>query len=156
MAKTTLKSRLPWENRWEEPTVEQLLEPLAAHHRRAVDTIIKAIAEYDDVEMATIWYGPSWNWTLQFHFPASKGKEPLVLCYVVAKVGAPVVSIPLTDGQIEQLPMRRLNKLIREGIKTAKCAVTVHWANYTPNNQTEVSHLLDLIKRKHKLIASGE
>ncbi len=154
MAKSLPKIRLPWENRWTQPTLEQLMAPLAAHHRKALETIFDEVREMPHVEMSLAWYGPSWNWTIEFRFADLKNPQPEVLCYLVAKVGAPVVSIPLTDTQFDALPLRRLNKLVREGVKLAKQAVELHWANFTPVNQTEVTHLLDLIRRKHKLVVS--
>lgn len=143
--------RMPWENRWVEPQFETLLEPLNAQRRRLIEIIMETVNEYDGIMRDLQWYGPGWNWTLQYQFASPiKGLESDILCYLVPNPEAPIVCVPLCDAEIEKLPLKRLNKLIRTGINLAKCAVAIHWTTFTPTNQTEVGHIVDLIKRKHK------
>lgn len=152
MTSNTLSPRLPWQDRWTQPTVKQLLDPLNAQHRRVFEQLMEDIQKLDKVEFSPRWYGPSWHWTLDYRITPVGSKEPVTLCFLVPKVGSPITCVPLTDEQIEALPIRRLNKVVRDGIKSAKCAVSLHWATWTPNNLTETGHLIDLIKRKHKML----
>ncbi len=156
MTSTATSTRLPWQDRWNEPTVEQLLKPLNAQRRRLLELIMKEADLCQETEQQIVWYGPGWNWTIQYSFKDKQDSlESDVFCYLVANVETPLVSVPLSDAEIEKLPMRRLNKLIRNGIHNAKCAVAIHWAKWTPTNQTEIAHINDLIKRKYKL-ATGK
>jgi hypothetical protein len=178
--------RLPWDDRWSEPTVEQLLQPLKVHHRRVFDHLMTFLAGLEGIEQSVIWYGPSWKWTLHYTLPApaaghpaapvsalagsahsgngssaglqgakrsnGKVKERLTLSYLVPRVESPLVCVPLSEAVIEQLPLPRLTKVIREGIKMAKCAVSIHWATWSPSTMAETNDLMDLVKRYHKIV----
>lgn len=156
MAKAAIPTRLPWEDRWNEPTLEQLLKVQKDQHRKPLTTVIEQVAELEGVEQNLIWYGPAWKWTIEFRLPeVVRNGEAEVLAYVVPNPETPLVSVPLRDETVDALPIRRLNKYIRDGVKSAKQAVELHWAVWTPSAQTDAEHLIDLIKRKHKLV-TGE
>jgi hypothetical protein len=82
---------------------------------------------------------------------ATATQEALTVCYLVPRLEGPLVCVPLSEQTIADLPFARLARFIKDGIRVAKCAVTIHWATWTPNNQTEVGLLMDLLKRCHKL-----
>jgi hypothetical protein len=67
-----------------------------------------------------------------------------------------VICIPLRPETVEKLPLKRLNRYIRDGIRLAKRAVDIYWAVWTPSAVTETEHLMDLIKRRHKLIMARQ
>ena len=146
---------VPSADRWNTPTLEQLLEPLKAHHRKALDTLLAAIADLDDVEQALVWYGPSWKWTLVLRHPAVDASNPDQICYIVPDPETPQVVVPMTDEMADSLPLKRLNRFIRDGIKVAKIAASIYWATWTPGTIAEAEHLADLIRRKRNW-ARGE
>ena len=150
MSRFATASRLPWEDRWTEPSVRQLLEPVPARHRHQLKAIIDELDAYEDLAQRVVWYGPGWNWTIQYQFSSAPVSACDVLCYVVPRLESPQVCVPLRSQEIEGLPMRRLSRIVREGIRSAKCAVTVNWAMFTPSSSSETEQLIDLIRRKHK------
>lgn len=165
MSPNVLSTRLPWQDRWTQPTLLQLLEPLKIQHRRLFEQLMAELADFDQVDQVILWYGSAWNWTIQYQLhdealsPAAiaaasndPADDPKTLVYLVPRVETPIICIPLSDQIIQQLPMKRLNRFIRDGIKNAKCAVAIHWATWTPNSKAEVGFLADLLKRKCKLI----
>ena len=155
MAKPAIKSRLAWEDRWTQPTLEQLLKPLREQTRDIFQAMMsEQIETIDGVEQHLIWYGAAWRWTIEYRVPLG-GQDSTNLLYLVPNPETPVVSVPLPDSVVQQLPVKRLNKYVRDGIRSAKCAVELHWAVWSPNARTEVEHLGDLIRRKHKLITAG-
>ena len=145
---------ISWQNRWETPTLESLLSPLNPQHRSVFTELMIALEKYEDVTYEFHWYGPSWNWTLEYYFKNSKTKNKRgeTLCYLVPNVDGPVLCITLDDHQMESMPMRRLNRMIREALKSAKSAVQLHWCTWTSSSNAEVLHLTDLLKRKVKLV----
>ncbi len=147
-----LTPALPWQERWTEPTLEGLLAPIDPQHRQVFEALMAELEKYEDVSYSFKWYGPSWNWTLEYAFVDAKGKTIETLGYLVPRIELPVVCVILTDAQIDGLPIRRLNRMIREGIRSAQCAVQVHWCKWTPHNHSEIGHLVDLIKRKRKMV----
>ncbi|MFA9476777.1 hypothetical protein ACERK3_00585 [Phycisphaerales bacterium AB-hyl4] len=151
MAKIAIKPRIAWEDRWTQPTLEQLIEPLREQTREIFQAMMEQIEQIEGTEQHLIWYGPAWRWTIEYRIPTHTG-EPANLIYLVPNPETPVVSIPLPETIVAKLPVKRLNKYIRDGIRSAKCAVELHWAVWSPNAKTEVEHLGDLLRRKHKLL----
>ena len=144
----------PWEDRWTTPTLEQLLEPVDENRRKVIDALIERINAYEGMEQALVWHGTSWRWSLQITLTSARGTAPFA--YIVPNPEAPVICLPLTQATVDRLPIKRLNRFIREGIRSAKCAVDTHWAKWTPSAGTEVEHLMDLVKRLHKLYNAVE
>ena len=67
MSTTTLPTRNSWANRWAQPTLQELLDALKAHHRRQFVHLIEKIATLPNMKQTILWYGPSWKWTIAFH-----------------------------------------------------------------------------------------
>jgi len=149
---TATKTRLPWEDRWSEPELNQLVKPIDDQPRRAFSTLISNIDGLERVGRALTWYGPAWKWTIEYQLLGQNGEAVQVLAYLVPRNSGPLVCVPLTNNVIGHLPMRRLNKFFRNGIRSAKCAVEIQWAVWNLSASTEVIHLMDLIKRKHKIL----
>lgn len=151
MSPQAITGRQPWEDRWGQPDPEQLLEPFEDHPRKILTTLIEQIEAYEEVSKRLLWHGESWKWCWQFDLQP-EGRKGHVMAYLVPNPQVPLLCIPLNDDLVGQLPMRRLNRYIRDGIRNAKCAVKVHWATWSPTAMTEAEQLLDLVKRKHKLL----
>lgn len=159
MARYTQPSRLAWEDRWVKPSLGQLLGPIKDPNRTMIENLVAQLDDFDKVERNVTWYGDAWKWTIQYVQRKPESGKDQILCYLIPKSEGPLVCVPLTSQLIQKLPMRRLGKVVREGIMSAKCAVATYWATWAPNNRTEVDHLMDLMKRKHKLaliFASGK
>lgn len=152
MSGNSLTSRLPWQDRWNQPTLLQLLDPLKIQHRRLFEQLMEELVDFEEVDQVIHWYGSAWNWTIQYRLHDPSLAEPHTLVYLVPRVENPIIVIPLSDEIIEQLPLKRLNRFIRDGIKNAKRAVAIHWATWTPNSKAEVTFLTDLLRRKCKLL----
>ena len=75
-----------------------------------------------------------------------------MLCYIVPNIEQPLACVPLSDAVIETLPMRRLSKYIREGIRSAKHAVEISWASWSFETDSEANLISDLIRRKHRAL----
>jgi hypothetical protein len=144
--------RPAWEDRWNPPTFEQLMAPQKEQHQNLLHELLNRLEGFDGVSRDIIWWGDSWKWTLQFNLDTPDGPTSEPMAYFVPNPESPIFCVPLREELIAQLPMKRLNRYIRDGIRGAKCAVQIHWAKWTPTAMTEVEHLTDLIKRKHKLL----
>jgi hypothetical protein len=155
LSKAPFQNQTPWENRWSAPDRNQLLDGISDPNRRK---LIAGLAEkfvgFEGVEELIIWHGTAWKWTFQYSLRNASGQEVDVLAYIVPEPLLPVVCIPLRQTVLEKMPIKRLNRFIREGLRIAKCAVELHWAMWNPNASTECDHLIDLFKRKHKLTAT--
>lgn len=148
--------QIAWEDRWIEPTVEQLLEPFNDPARRKIlDTLLEKLGNFSGVESKLVWYGTAWRWTVMYSLYDEDHNQIDVMGYFVPNPTAPIVCIPMREAVIAKLPIKRLNRYIRDGIRSAKCAVELHWAMWNPSAGTEVDHLADLFKRKHKILLAA-
>ena len=154
MSETT-NTRGAWENRWTKPTIDMLMEVYdPAGKKRVLDQLIENIMGFENIRREIVWHGDAWKWTEQYVLTTPRGKEVEILAYFVPNPETPVICIPLREEIVETLPIKRLNKFIREGIRSAtnKRAVEVIWAMWSPSASTEVEHLTDLLKRKYKFL----
>ena len=145
-----------WADRWNEPTFEGLMadlkEPASIHMPKLLTNIR---GEVDGLEERVIWHGTSWRWTIEFTAPSTittaggEGRE--VLFYFVPNPDEALVCVPLRPEVLEHLPIRRLNRYIRDGIRSAKWAVDIRWGKWIVTANTEVEHMTDLLKRKAKI-----
>ncbi|MDX1681493.1 MAG: hypothetical protein R3336_00100 [Phycisphaeraceae bacterium] len=157
---TRLRNRLPWEERWHRPTMQRLTERLAQHHERAFNTIINRFESLDTVDIDLVWYGPSWRWTIAVSArPAEadpEGEDGGVLFYAICNPEGPMLVVPMEEPFVQSLPIRKIHKYVRDGVALAKQAVSIHWGDWTPNNQTEARHIIDLLERYHEWLAGTE
>jgi hypothetical protein len=156
MASQAFTHRAPWADRWSQPRLEQLLSPLKSHHRRVFDHLMEYVDGLEGAQQSLLWYGPAWKWTIHYTLPVPptnghKPTERTTFLYLVPRVESPTVCVPLSESMIAELPLPRLSKFVRDGIKMAKCAVTIHWATWTPSQLAEATQIIDLLKRRHKL-----
>jgi hypothetical protein len=184
MTHSAVQNRLAWDDRWSQPSLEQLLHPLKVQPRRLFDQILGKVTGLSNVDRSIIWYGPSWKWTIYYTLPASslvhlppissngssaggasaaastsaagKNSEPETLCYLVPNHQNPLICVPLSDAVIDRLPLKRLNRFVREAIASSKCAVSIHWAIFSPTTLAETGYLVDLIERKHAILTGGQ
>lgn len=155
MSKSTYTTKIPWQDRWAEPTLAQLLDPVKESHRKPLDNLMAAVEAYEGVTRKIIWAGLGWQWTIEYCLEGkheSGHESPDAFVYIVPDPEQPQFVIPLRDEDIEQVPIRRVNRFIRDQLRSAKCSVGIHWCKWSPSAQTEVEHLLDLLKRKWKIL----
>lgn len=151
-----IRTRDAWSDRWAKPTWEDLLEPQKAQSRKLLQMLTDALDAYPNVQKELTWFGQAWKWTLHYTLHDAKGRRLQTLCYVVPRPEQPLVSVPLTEQVLGRLPMRRLPRQVRDGIRSAKFALSMHWATWTPMLMADVNALLELTKRKHKIVLGSD
>ena len=156
MSNTNYTKALPWDDRWNEPTLDQLIEPIEENFRGMYVRLLEGLKEIEGVEWAIKWHGPGWRWSVQVTLGSPKSEDSPVMCYLVPYPERPVYTIPLSDDTIASLPKKRLSKYIRDGIRSAKWSVDIFWATWSPATDNEINFLLDLLKRKHAHLTSEE
>lgn len=145
-----------WQDRWTNPTVKQVLAALPPVRRRSAERFVEQVSGLAGVTQAMIWYGPSWRWTLQFVLAAGKDDQGEPLCYLVPGDDRPTAHVPLAPDFVAALPLRRLSKFVRDGVKAAKRAVEISWASWPLDSETDAKLVLDLVTRKHKFITAAK
>jgi len=151
MAQSNFRTRLAWEDRWNTPDREALIEPIKMPAKRAVEHLLDELAAIDNVKVAKTYFGPGWKWSFQFTLHNDEGQAVDVLAYVVPNPEGPLACVPLTDQIVDALPQRKLPRSIKDGLKSAKRAVSTHWASWSINNSTDFKAVMELIEHKIRL-----
>ena len=158
---TTYAPQLPWENRWQQPDINTLVNQLEPPRSETFQNFMNGLRQWEQLEENMIWAGDGWKWTAEFNLAGHKGHatgpdNPDAFAYVVCdprpEPVRPMLAIPLSNELIAHVPFRRLNRYIRDGIKSAKLSVDIVWGVWSPGANTEVEHLLDLCKRKIRFL----
>jgi hypothetical protein len=144
--------RLPWQDRWQQPTYEQLAASLSDQQRKVFDRLAEGIEQFDGVHWDFAWHGRAWKWTLQFDLYDDQQNLIGPLVYLVPNPDQLEFCMPLKEDTIHQVNLKRLQKFVRDGLRAAKCAVEMHWAFFHPTAVTEADQLLDLVKRVRKVL----
>ena len=142
--------RMPWENRFERPTIEALRGPynkqLGGYHDTARDFLLK----FENIEETIDWHGLPWRWSSRFDIVGVTGDRGWV--YLVPDPNGPRLSIPLTEEMVEKLPKTRLKKHVREGIDHAKCIGDVRWTDWEITGKAQLDDLLKIAKRTYQYL----
>lgn len=146
----------PWEDRWNEPTIDALVAQLNEQQRRVFGMLLDMFDSFEGIEQQLVWHGDAWKWTIQYNLPEHNPDAEDVLAYLVPDPEGMVLCYPLPQETIDRLPLRRLNRFVREGIRAAKRAVHQHWCLFKPTAMVEVDHLRDLTKRLHKFATNDK
>lgn len=143
------KIRLPWEDQFRVPT----LDDLRGHYPKQLGNLIEVARErllqFNGVREEVSWQGLPWRWTLVYRCP----QDPVrAWAYLVPDPEKPKLSLPLTDEQVQALPMRRLKKFVRDGVLCARKVDSVYWATWDITNRAQLDEVLDLVRRKHQYV----
>lgn len=150
MSSLTYTAADPWQDQWSKPSIDQLLAALQDQHRKVVTSFFEHLEALDRLEQSLTWHGSGWHWTIQYDLTDPQGDLLETLCFVIACPEGPFVCVPLSPQTYQRLPIRRLPKLVRTAVRSAKRCVTTHWTIVNLTINAELDQLMDLIKRKHR------
>lgn len=137
-----IHARPPREDRFREPTIEQLRAGLHEDARDAFDRLRTHLAALDDVSESLGWHGGTWGWCLEYRAPGED--DPMAM--LAAMPEDPQLVMPLDPTFVETLPVRRLKRGVRDGLDLGLEPFDVPWAIWSihpPNLLDELSDLLD-------------
>lgn len=149
MASSKAPTRLAWEDRFRQPTLDEL----KGHYNKQLGSLFDAararLLEFDGVEEEIIWMGLPWRWTLRYRV---EGDPTEAWVYLVPEPLGVEVTIPVTVAMVESMPTKRLKKHVRDGITFGKRVGELVWATWQPPTKGPLDEVLDVAKRKHKYV----
>lgn len=141
--------RLPWTDQFSEPEIPQLLNHLDRQTKLLLETAREMVAGRAGVDEQLAWHGLPWRWTLVYLHPEDPTRA---LAYLVPDPQAPKISVPLTPEMVQKLPLKRMKKLVRDGIELGNQINTVIWACWDITSEAQLEEILDIVQRKHAYI----
>lgn len=147
-------ARSPWSDKFQMPSLQDLRSGLAKPLQSVFDEAREALTELDGISEQTAWQGVPWRWTLVYNVaePSGEGRS---LAYLVPDPQRLQICVPLTQDQIERLPIKRMKKSIRDGVVFARSVAGVWWPTWEIASSAALEEVLELVAKKHKL-AVGE
>jgi hypothetical protein len=98
------------------------------------------MAQLNLVETLT-WRG-TWCWTLCYA-PAA---DAPACAYLIANPQRPTLSIPVHEGVLAGMSLRKLPKGIREGLSHAPSVEGVHWPTWDMSTKSGVDEVIVLVR----------
>lgn len=143
-------ARPAWEDQFRQPQTDQLTSHYGKQLGNLFESARERLTEYDDISEVVEWHGVPWNWTCVYHSPDDPTRA---YAYLVADPEAPKIAVPLTVEMVSRLPLKRMKKHIRDAIQTGRRVADTVWATFQVANKTQLEEVMDVVKRKHRLIA---
>lgn len=149
----TSKSRLSWEDKFRRPAAAELFAHYSSKQLASVaETARNRLLEFTEVRESIQWQGMPWRWTFTFTCELDPTRA---WAYLVPDPVKLQLCIPLTTQMVQCLPMRRLKKVVRDGIVYSKFVAGTYWPCWEIPTKSSLDELLDLAARKHKYIHIG-
>lgn len=136
-------SRARWENRFHVPTAEQLVTGVTKSLVPATDLSRRTLLEVESSVESVQWRGV-WRWTLVY---AASPAEP-GLAYIIPEPSKPRLCIPFPESQLGDLPLKRLSKIVRDGLMAAPIVAGTCWPVWEIQNKAQVAEVLTLLEFK--------
>lgn len=143
------KVRLPWEDQFNTPSMDDLRRHYPKQLGNLLETARSNLLAFEGVREELAWQGVPWRWTLTYSCPDDPTRA---WAYLVPDPLRPKIALPLTEEMVEALPMRRLKKFVRDGVVAARRVNTVYWATWEITNRSQLEEILELARRKHQYI----
>ncbi|MBC7773653.1 MAG: hypothetical protein H7210_14255 [Pyrinomonadaceae bacterium] len=145
--------RLAWEDKFRRPEVAELFSHYPSKQLATVaEAIRNRLREFTEVQESVQWQGTPWRWTFTYTCELDPTRAWAYLIPDPAKVQ---LCIPLTTPMVQSLPMRRLKKVVRDGIVYSKFVAGTYWPCWDVQSKANLDELFDLAARKHKYIHIG-
>ena len=144
MPRTCVPPRSPWADRFRTPTEDELLGAVIEHLRPGVESMRCELMGLDGTAVSVEWVGIPWRWSLVFR---ARGIER-VLAYVIPCPERPVFVMPLTNGDLAVILVKRTPKYICDGILRAAEVGGVRWAQWDIGASNQVCELAQLAARR--------
>lgn len=145
MAKANRRYRAVWEDRFTEPTWEDLCACFSKEIADLCEELRQAILDDRVFREEVRWCGLPWRWSLAF---VTNRQDDLGWAYLVPNPETPTLGMPLdvpcAESLIEDTESRRIKQTIAESKRTNGC-VWVHWPVST---REELEDVLVVIHRK--------
>jgi hypothetical protein len=147
---STSYTRRAWDDRYNQPTVDQLRQGLDSDTGKLFDALREFLRDLKDVSETTVWYGECWRWTVEYRL--AERAEPLAL--LIPSPEDLQLALPINPDFTEALPSRPLKRAVREGLELGLEPFDTRWGVWSISYPKLVDELASLIEVK-LLIATG-
>ncbi len=138
--------RLPWQDRFNEPSPKVLRSGLSADTAGYFDRARSNLLDMDGVQEAVAWYGQCWCWAIEYRTNGSD--DPLAL--LIPSPCDLQFAMPLDKQFITTLPVARMKRAVRDGLELAQEPFDTNWGIWSLQQGNLLEDMEDLARRKLK------
>ena len=152
MPTSTVKPRNAWEDRFRTPEVAELLALHPQNVSAVIDYARERLSSVPGVTEVLAWQGLPWRWTLVYRH---EGEGPeAAWSYLSLQPSKPSICIPLTSELLQRLPLRKLSKSIRDGLRHSTEVAGTHWPQWELLSKSVLDDAWTIISMKTELLAA--
>lgn len=134
-------ARAPWEDKFSAPTWTVLREAFPKPVVPVLEHVRERLLSVTGVRETLSWHGIPWRWSLRYQ---AEG-EAVPMAFLVPNPAKPLLAVPMTMGQIDRLPQRRLPRTIRDAILHAVEIDGVRWPAWEITSKAQADEVLMLV-----------
>lgn len=136
--------RLPWTDRFNEPTPRQLRNGLPTEVISLFDRARAHLRGLKGINECTAWYGHCWRWAIEYR--TSEQEDPLAI--LIPSPSDLQLAMPLDPAFLTALPINRLKRAVRDGLDLARDPFDTRWGVWSLQTEPIVEELERLIDRR--------
>lgn len=144
MTATETYERIAWDDRFNEPTIDQLRAALGSEARPLFDLARDRLRKLPDATEQFGWHGDCWRWAVEYRVKTRD--EPVALL-----IPSPLdlqLAVPLDRAFVASLSRRQLKRTIRDGIDLVCEPFNTRWGSWPLSAASMVDDLIGLIEQK--------
>ncbi len=153
MSTTGARTRTPWEDRFRTPTYELLRDLSNKQVAGVFDAARTRLLAIPDVRCTLCWLGIPWRWSLEFRSPLDPARAWAVL---VMQPNKPEIAVPLPASVLAKIPLSKLPRPIRDGLKASISIAGVFWPSWECEGKTQVDEVLQVLEMKRGIMAAAD
>ncbi|MEM9082091.1 MAG: hypothetical protein AAGB34_00740 [Planctomycetota bacterium] len=152
MASVTWKKQttLAWENRFEEPTQQELVEHYNQQLLNVYNAIFEKLRGLGEMNEQFVWMGAPWCWCTLVNPVDMDPERERSWAYVVADREQPLLVMPVDSETMEKLPMRRIKKHVRDFITRGKKVGDITYVEWPIAAKTQLEDIMDMVNRLYR------
>jgi hypothetical protein len=150
MPKGPRRYRLAWEDRFAQPSVNDLRDPFPKDLERLIDDARAALLAMRGLKEHILWQGIPWRWSMAFQ---CRKDDDIAWAYIVPDPhDGPCLALPMTTDCREQMLEHELpSKAAREHLTKAKQANGSVWTDWRFTTERELEEALEVVSLKQAL-----
>ncbi|GMV24983.1 MAG: hypothetical protein AMXMBFR58_10140 [Phycisphaerae bacterium] len=147
------RTRNAWEDRFRTPTFETLRDLSNKQVGAVFETARQRLLALGDVTETLAWLGIPWRWSLEYRSPLDPSRAWVVL---VLQPNKPEIVVPLPAAVLTRLPLAKLPRTIREGLRAVSPIAGVYWPGWECQTKTQVDEVMQVIELKRSIFSEAQ
>lgn len=150
MTAQAMPRRAAWEDRFRQPTPDELLRAINSNLGGEIAREARRrLLAFEGVSERVEWQGVPWRWSLVYSCVMDPTRA---FAYIIPDPAKAQLSIPLTSPMVQALPLKRMRKVVRDGIVYSRFVAGVHWPCWQLDAVGQADDVMEIVQRKYRSV----